>query len=483
MISLLNYDEAETGKTGERVLYHLLIDRITDFFCRNQSQRELFSDIISAPLTDGGAVMNRQDVLKDFLDSPELLDGMCGLFDKFSELKKAHNNARKDDWRFSRDSDFGADFVIAKNLLSINALTLKKLFILMKSISGFMSGFYFTSKPLKELKASLDRVCQAEEYEALLEICTKFEMYSTSSTLDFTAELDETGRICKCELIPHGNVRISEPTLKKKRRFFRGDDEPTYPCQSFFVGRSTSVSTILSAPLKNLSEVFSSISSQIISLYSGIFKECCFYKAALDYCRKLKEKGCQYVFPSVSDSGDTSIHGLRDIYLTLRAESPDDVIPNDFNMLSKQNGIVVFGKNGGGKTVYLRSVGTAQLFSQAGLPIPAEKAEICCFNTVLTQFSESEKDFKEGSDAGRFEQEVSEISAIMDELSQNTLVLLNETFQTTAYDEGAEGLADILNYFSSLKSKWILVSHIHQIKDFLPDTTLFRTFKDNYTIE
>lgn len=138
---------------------------------------------------------------------------------------------------------------------------------------------------------------------------------------------------------------------------------------------------------------------------------------------------------------------------------------NDF-MLGKDNGgLLVFGNNGSGKTVYLRSIGTMQILAQAGLPIPCESAEITLFSQLATQFSEAEKEFCEGNDAGRFEQEVRELAAMVDTLKEGSLVFLNETFQSTAYAEGAEGLYHLLKHFSALSIRWILVSHLRQLEE------------------
>ena len=78
--------------------------------------------------------------------------------------------------------------------------------------------------------------------------------------------------------------------------------------------------------------------------------------------------------------------------------------------------------------------------------------------------SEAEKEFERGNDAGRFEQEVRELASVIDDLDSGALILLNETFQTTAYDEGADGLYHILNYFTDRKIRFLLVSHLHQLE-------------------
>jgi len=171
---------------------------------------------------------------------------------------------------------------------------------------------------------------------------------------------------------------------------------------------------------------------------------------------------------------------LRDPYLLLSQEDSQAVIPNDFTMT---DGLAVFGNNGSGKTVYLRSIGSMQLLAQAGLPIPAELAEIAPCAQIAAQFSEAEKEFCEGNDAGRFEQEVRELASMVETLHEGALVFLNETFQSTAYSEGAQGLYDLLAHFSACGIRWVLVSHLRELeKMFDPTRVTVRHTSDGYRV-
>lgn len=126
-------------------------------------------------------------------------------------------------------------------------------------------------------------------------------------------------------------------------------------------------------------------------------------------------------------------------------------------------GILITGENNSGKTVYLRSVGMAQLLFQAGLPVPCESARMRIFSAVYTCYAAAEKEFVSGNDAGRFEQEVRVLSQLAERIQPNSLLLLNEVFQTTAYSEGAEGLYHILNYFTRHGVNFIAVTHLKEL--------------------
>ena len=54
-----------------------------------------------------------------------------------------------------------------------------------------------------------------------------------------------------------------------------------------------------------------------------------------------------------------------------------------------------------------------------------------------------------------------------DTLRPGALVFLNETFQSTAYAEGAEGLYHLLRHFTACGVRWILVSHLHRLEELI----------------
>ena len=63
---------------------------------------------------------------------------------------------------------------------------------------------------------------------------------------------------------------------------------------------------------------------------------------------------------------------------------------------------------------------------------------------------------------------------MVDSLPAGSLVLLNETFQSTAYTEGAEGLSHLLHWFSDHGIRWILVTHLLQLDEYLKDLPVVR---------
>ena len=83
---------------------------------------------------------------------------------------------------------------------------------------------------------------------------------------------------------------------------------------------------------------------------------------------------------------------------------------------------------------------------------------------ILTQFS-GEEAISAVDSAGRFESEVQEVADIIAKLEPHSLVLFNETFQTTAFDEAAAAIYDILDVISQVNIKWVFVTHLVQLSE------------------
>lgn len=274
-----------------------------------------------------------------------------------------------------------------------------------------------------------------------------------------------------------------------------------------------------------LSNILSGFVRELIDGFSRLSDELTFYELALDYINMARQKELPLCYPEIiepeSDCEQIEISRLYDLLLAGRALAAKDVMPNDVSFPTGDSiaspacddsdtscdnkssgaddddgsgaddnssgakhsdsdsvannsddnsskaaglaGILITGENNSGKTVYLRSVGMAQLLFQAGLPVPCESARMRIFSAVHTCYAAAEKEFVSGNDAGRFEQEVREFSRLAESIQPNSLLLLNEVFQTTAYSEGAEGLYHILNYFTRHGVNFIAVTHLKEL--------------------
>lgn len=447
-----------------RILYHLSLDRSFSHICADVKKREYFLSVVSDLTNDKNEILYRQEVIKDFETNPALLEQLVSLSTRFEELRITQKTAGKDEYRLNATGT--ASSATAKNILQTQALFLKRALLFIKAYGELLKKYVLQSQGLKNLYSACKEMYESPDFTKLINFCSKYENFSAGGYWDFKVSLNGEGHIEACELIDHRYIHVTDPERKKKGfSLFKKAEETAYPCQRLSPVQDGLYERLAVSALSDLSGVFAKISEQIFEKYGLIGRELVFYDVALKYVQTLKEKNVPVCYPTFTADQSIRVKKLYDLYLLMSKPTPSAVIPNDF-MLGKDNGgLLVFGNNGSGKTVYLRSIGTMQILAQAGLPIPCESAEITLFSQLATQFSEAEKEFCEGNDAGRFEQEVRELAAMVDTLKEGSLVFLNETFQSTAYAEGAEGLYHLLKHFSALSIRWILVSHLRQLEE------------------
>ncbi|MDD6878755.1 MAG: hypothetical protein PUD59_00790 [bacterium] len=481
-IFYLNERTSKAEPISERILYHLSLDRSFSHICVDVKKRNRFLSVVSNLTDDKNEILYRQEVLKDFENNPTLLDQFISLSARFEGLRGMQKDAGKEEYRLNVTGTASSSAL--KNILGAQALCLKRALLFVKAYGELLAKFDLKSNGLKSLFTACKELYENPEFSKLMMFCSKYENFSASGYWDYKFTLNDEGRIEEYALIDHRYIHVTDPDIKKKGfSLFKKAEEATYPCARVNPSKDGYFESLAIASFSDLTKLFSSMSEQVFSRFGSIGQELVFYDVALKYINALSAKNIPLCYPNFTTDKSVTVKNLYDLYLLMTKPNPLDVIPNDFMLEQNNGGLLVFGNNGSGKTVYLRSIGTMQVLAQAGLPIPCESAEITLFSQLATQFSESEKEFFEGNDAGRFEQEVRELAAMVDTLKENSLVFLNETFQSTAYAEGAEGLYHLLKHFSALNIRWILVSHLRQIEEmFEPNEATFLHMGEGYKI-
>lgn len=463
-ILYLNECKSKAASISERILYHLSLDRSFSHVCADVKKRNQFLSVVSDLTDDENEILYRQEILRDFENNPTLLDQLMSLSVRFEELHLMQKNAWKDEYRLNATGT--ASSAASKNILGVQALCLKRALLFVKAYGELLAKFDLKSNGLINLFTVCKELYENPEFSRLITFCSKYENFSASGFWDYKFTLNAEGRIEEYALIDHKYIHVTDPDIKKKGfSLFKKAEETIYPCARVNLSKDGFFENLAIASFSDLSKLFGNISEQIFSRLGTIGQELVFYDVALKYINALSAKNVPLCYPTVSKDNSIIVKNLYDLYLIMSYPNPSDVIPNDFMLGQNNGGLLVFGNNGSGKTVYLRSIGTMQVLAQAGLPVPCKSAEITLFSQLATQFSESEKEFCEGNDAGRFEQEVRELAEMVATLKEGSLVFLNETFQSTAYAEGAEGLYHLLKHFSALNIRWILVSHLRQIEE------------------
>lgn len=468
-LDLLYKVEEPVSITPDNTIYNLSLDRTMDMACADVRAKNYFLNVVANPLTKMENINYRREILFDFLENKELYYALWDILGKFIDEESISGKERKYRYNISKSNDDAVSFSNSKQALQMTALTMNRVLDLLKNFNAMLDSYEIKSEGLLILKNRVKSLVEAEDFERLKGICGYFRRITEIESIEACLALDKDCRIILSKLLSVNKEKEKESDggffkfIKKKNERTDvnegGISSAKLPKISQPLGN-----TILYHAFSHPSKVIDSIINSIFFEFRGLRDQLLFYKAGCKFCSFMDEKKIPYVFPELVTEPVFRCKGLLDTHLCALFPVASYVIPNDAFLDGEKKGIMVFGENNSGKTVYLRSIGTAQLLAQAGFPVTAETATIGLRNGVFTQFASGEKEFEEGNEAGRFEQEVREIAKVIDNSDENSLILFNETFQTTSYAEGADGLYHILGYLSRKNTHWVLVSHLSDLR-------------------
>lgn len=133
-------------------------------------------------------------------------------------------------------------------------------------------------------------------------------------------------------------------------------------------------------------------------------------------------------------------------------DSGKEMVPLDLEMTADPRQLVISGPNTGGKTVVLKTVGLLALMAQAGIPVPAESAELPVFDAILADIGDAQSI---AQNLSTFSAHIARINWIARLATENSLVLLDELGSATDPEEGAALAAAIAAHFAD-KRAWCL---------------------------
>lgn len=170
-----------------------------------------------------------------------------------------------------------------------------------------------------------------------------------------------------------------------------------------------------------------------------------------------------------SNKTDSKIAVLSDNVLKLiKAKHPliekEKVVSNDFCLSTEDKKVLIIsGPNTGGKSVALKTVGILSYMNQCGLAIPVKEAVLPVFDNIYVDIGDNQSII---SSLSTFSSHISNISYILNNITDKSLVLLDEVGAGTDPSEG-EALAMAIIDYCHKKNCFLLSStHYDNLKTF-----------------
>lgn len=189
-----------------------------------------------------------------------------------------------------------------------------------------------------------------------------------------------------------------------------------------------------------------------------------------------------YVKPEISTSRLLDIKGGRHPVIERNLPIGEDYITNDtFLDPETQQIIIITGPNMAGKSALLRQTGLIVLMAQIGCFVPAKEAHIGLVDKIFTRVGASDN---LSSGESTFMVEMNETASIMNNLSDRSLILLDEIGRGTSTYDGisiAWAIAEFLHNHPTARAKTLFATHYHELNELTTSMARIKNF--NVTVK
>ena len=489
---------------SESAVHDLGLDSVCRKLSDKAQEQNLILDVMSRICSDPAVVQYRLDIFEDIYNNPEFRERMLEILDKIDFLRdygsfRRDNEETSGTWdlvhRLEEIRDYISYVEALQECLGKADLKSQGLRDLMAYISDIYddNGFKELKQDITNLKASTSNLKSVtvginlnERFEAkeigLISINGK--PFTKSSILEnFTTRLagkdnlnpeaDWDGSARFQPFVPDGSATDRLGAMAKTQMMLRS------PIMAMTLTRVSDndmdkevtrhmdrVSDhMLSKTVKNLKEVLNKYVGLSIMNITALIPEFLYYVRWAEYIRRHREKGFTFCKAELLESGrDDGLRmqaeGFYNLKLADFVDKAEQIVVNDLDFSNDRNLYLLTGANRGGKTTITQAVGLLYVLAQGGVFVPAKKFAFTPVDSIFTHYPADED---KTLDYGRLGEECKRFKELFAECTPDSLLLLNETFSTTSFEEGFFIAKDAVRAILKKATRCIYNTHMHKL--------------------
>lgn len=185
----------------------------------------------------------------------------------------------------------------------------------------------------------------------------------------------------------------------------------------------------------------------------------------------------KYVKPVISEGNQLDIKAGRHPVIEQQLPVGESYVPNDVYLDdADQQIIIITGPNMAGKSALLRQTALIVLMAQMGSFVPAKSAVVGLVDKVFTRVGASDN-LSRGEST--FMVEMTETASILNNLSDKSLILMDEIGRGTSTYDGvsiAWAITEYLHNQSNCRPKTLFATHYHELNQLAEDFPRIKNF-------
>lgn len=495
--------QIEFKKLEDSAFHDLGLDVVTKEVTSEPREQAIISEILAHLTADPEVTNYRQDVFEDLKNLPDIRAKLVELFDKI-EFNKQYGVIRK-----SKDEVEGLWYLMHRLNQYRDYITC------VDSLKECLSDERIKSQGLKDYRAYIDEVYADAHFNELkkdLEKLTK----DTAEIQSVTIGMNLNSRL---EAVSMGIVSVNNKPFKKSgivsnfadgiggdkikdTSDWNGDMhyrvvekqggpgftgvmtemiKATNPLvRSASAGSTTTsiahgdglsnspayfdnvLNKMLDVMSKNLRKTLDKYSEMALSEVADVIPEFVYYIRFIDFLAKIEKKGFKLTKAKAVPKSDVSMDakGFYNFKLALNLLTPKDLVVNDLVFDNDHTIYILTGANRGGKTTATQGIGLLYALAQGGVYVPADSFEFAPADCIYTHFPADED---QTMDLGRLGEECIRFKEIFNEITDDSLILMNETFSTTSFEEGYYIACDSIKALLTKGARTIYNTHMHKL--------------------
>lgn len=225
------------------------------------------------------------------------------------------------------------------------------------------------------------------------------------------------------------------------------------------VEANNEIITLKTEEANEIERILAELSGQVVknshelSVAQEVLTECGIIFAKAEYAKQTNA-----YCPNINNNGIIDIKGARHPLIDCAT-----VVPVDISLSSKRL-LLISGPNTGGKTVALKTVGLFSLMSACGIFVLAnEGSAVSIFDKIYCDIGDLQSISQSLS---TFSAHVTNLSRIMSDMDERSLVLLDEVGDGTDPDEGAALAIAVIKKILRTQSTAVITTHFNSVKEF-----------------